>query len=81
MSNDFLDQLASLEVAETPPEFDRRLHQRVNRALLAQHLLGLAAGCIPWVALHFLRGVLGALAFSLTGRFRDPPPPKDQNSL
>ena len=71
----------SLEVAETPPEFDRRLHQRVNRALLAQHLLGLAAGCIPWAAFHFVRGVLGALSFSLTGRFPGPPNRRNENSL
>ncbi len=72
MSSDFLDQLATLEAPQPPPEFDRKLHQRLNRALLTQHLLGLAAGCLPWVLGHFLRGLLGAVIFSITGRFSNP---------
>ncbi len=81
MSSDFLDQLASLEVREPPPEFDRKLHQRLNRALLTQHLLGLAAGCLPWVLGCFFRGLLGAMIFSMTGRFGEPERPKRKNSL
>jgi hypothetical protein len=81
MSHDFLDQLAALEAPQPPPEFDRTLHQRVNRALLTQQLLGLAAGCIPWVLGHFLRGLLGAVIFSLTGRGEQPNRPQDKNSL
>ena len=65
MSNDFLDQLAAIDAPEPPPEFDRKLHQRVNRALLVQHLFGLAVGSVPWAVFHFLRAVLGAAAFSL----------------
>ncbi len=80
MSNDFLEQLATLEVRQPPPEFDRTLHQHVNRALLTQHLLGLAVGCIPWVLTHFLRGMVGAVVFSMTGRFGDPEPQKDEDS-
>ena len=72
MSNDFLDQLAAIDAPEPPPEFDRKLHQRLNRALLVQHLFGLAAGSVPWAAFHFLRAVLGAAAFSVTGRFDQP---------
>ena len=68
MPSDFLDQLATMETPQPPPEFDRKLHQRVNRALLAPHLLGLAAGCLPWALGHFLRGLLGAVIFSITGR-------------
>jgi hypothetical protein len=71
MSSDFLEQLAMLEVREPPPEFDRALHERVNRALLIQHLLSLAVGSIPWSVLHFLRGVVGVALFSITGRFDD----------
>ena len=69
MSNDFLDQLAALEAPEPPPEFDRKLHQRVNRALLIQQLLGLAVGVPPWAVLHFFRAPAGGGDFSLTGRF------------
>ena len=80
MSSDFLEQLAAIEVREPPPEFDRRLHERVNRALLVQHLLGLALGSVPWAMIHFLRGVLGVAAFSVTGRFDDQRPEKDAES-
>ena len=58
--------------AEPPPEFDRKLHERVNRALLVQHLLGLAIGQHSLGGAHFLRGVLGAASFSLTGTIRRP---------
>ncbi len=81
MSSDFLDQLATLEAPQPPPEFDRQLHQRLNRALLTQHLLGLAAGCLPWVLGCFLRGLLGAVIFSITGRFGEPERPKNEDSL
>ena len=36
---DFLEQLADREVREPPPDFDRRLHQRVNRTLVVQHVI------------------------------------------
>jgi hypothetical protein len=69
--NDFLEQLADVEVREPPPEFNRQLHQRVNRSLLAQHLLELVTGGLPWALLHFLRGVMAVVAFSLSGKFDD----------
>jgi hypothetical protein len=80
MSSDFLEQLAMLEVREPPPEFDRKLHQRVNRALLIQHLLSLAMGSVPWAALHFLRGFVGVVLFSITGRFDDELAKKNSES-
>ncbi|MGA2033431.1 MAG: hypothetical protein ABSG68_14345 [Thermoguttaceae bacterium] len=74
--NDFLDQLAELEVRDPPPEFDRQLHQRVNRALVFQQLLGLVFA-LPGAALHFLRGLLAVAAFSLSGKFDDGRRPDD----
>ncbi|MGA2616997.1 MAG: hypothetical protein ABSF26_05250 [Thermoguttaceae bacterium] len=72
--NDFLEQLAEVEVRQPPPEFDRQLHQRLNRALLIQHLVDLLLGGMPWALAHLGRGVLGWLAFSLTGKFHDRKP-------
>lgn len=55
---DILEQLAELEVREPPPDFDRRLHERVNRMLLAQHLIDFIVGGIAWGVVHLLlRGV------------------------
>jgi hypothetical protein len=69
---DFLEQLADLEVREPPPDFDRHLHQRLNRALLVQHIIDFFVGAIAWGAVHFLRAAAGWLLFTLTGRFPDP---------
>jgi hypothetical protein len=75
---DLLEQLAELEVAPPPPEFDRRLHERVNRSLMAQHLIDFAVGAVPWAVMHFFRAVVGMLTFSVTGKFPDE---RKKNSL
>jgi hypothetical protein len=69
MSSDFLEQLAEIEVAPPPPEFDRELHQRVNRTLLAQQAANLAVGAVPGAIVEFLRAVTAALAFSIAGHY------------
>lgn len=68
---DFLEQLAEIEVRDPPPDFDRQLHQRVNRSLMVQHLLDLALGAAPWAMVCFLRALVGLCTFSLTGKFDD----------
>jgi hypothetical protein len=69
--NDFLEQLAEMEVGPPPATFDRELHERLNRSLLVQHLMDLATGGLPWALLHFARAVAGVVAFTLTGKFYD----------
>jgi hypothetical protein len=69
--NDFLEQLANLDVAPPPREFDRQLHARLNRSLVLQHLLDLAVGAVPWALVQFARAVLGMVGFTLTGKFDD----------
>ena len=66
---DFLEQLAELEVREPPPEFDRQLHQRVNRTLLVQHLVDLLLGAIPGRPCTSPQPG-GMVAFTVTGKFR-----------
>jgi hypothetical protein len=68
---DFLDQLAELDVREPPPDFNRKLHDRVNRTLLAQHLIDFVVGGISWSLVHFFRATLGWVLFTLTGRYGD----------
>ena len=68
---DFLEQLADVQVREPPPDFDRRLHQRVNRTLTVQHLLDFFVGAIIWSAGHFLRAAFAWRWFTVTGRFQD----------
>ena len=38
------------EVREPPPDFNRRLHQRVNRTLVVQHVIDFFVGAIAWSA-------------------------------
>jgi hypothetical protein len=68
---DFLEQLAELEVREPPSNFDRQLHERVNRTLLAQHLIDFFLGGIFWSTLHFLRAAVGWVIFTVTGRYQE----------
>lgn len=74
---DFLEQLADLEVRDPPPEFDRSLHERLNRSLVVQHVLDLMLGAIPWAIAHFFGAVVGFVKFTATGKF-DPPKGSDE---
>lgn len=66
---DLLEQLAEMDVAPSPPEFDRQLHQRLNRSLIAQHLLDFTMGAVPWALWHFFCAVAGMIAFSMSGKY------------
>ena len=67
---DFLDQLADLEVREPPREFNRRLHERLNRTLMVQHVIDFFVGAAAWAVGQFFLAVVGWLRFTLTGRFK-----------
>jgi hypothetical protein len=81
MSDDFLEQLADIEIREPPPEFDRQLHAKVNRSLVVQHLLDFAVRAFPWAMFHFARGVAGLVVFSITGKFHHPDGKENRDSL
>ena len=68
---DFLEQLAESDVREPPPDFNRRLHQRVNRTLVVQQIVDFLVGAIVWSAAHFFRATFAWLLFTVTGRFPD----------
>jgi hypothetical protein len=68
---DFLEQLADLEVRQPPPEFDRQLHDRLNRALLVQHIADLILGGVPWALSHFVRSVGGWFRLTFTGKLNE----------
>jgi hypothetical protein len=76
MATDFLEKLADLEIPAVPDQFDRQLHQRMNRSLVMQQLLDLALSGLPWVALHFAQTLLAAMLFTITGRY-----PEDKKTL
>lgn len=80
-SDHFLDQLAEWEVPPTPAHFDERLHERVNHWLIALQLIDFAVRAVPWALGHFAQALGGALRYSLTGHFDNPPRPRDRRRM
>ena len=69
MPTRLLEQLARREVPPAPAELNSQVHRRLNRALLAAHLVDLALGAVPYVAVHLLRGVAHLIGMTFTGKF------------
>ncbi len=69
MARGLLDTLAERGVPPVPAGLNERVHQRLNRALLAAHLVDLALGAVPYVAIYFLRGVAHLVGMTFTGKF------------
>ena len=72
MAMNLFDRLADLEVPPPPPQFDKQLHERVNRSLVVSQMVDLAVRGLPWAMLHFARAFVGFVAFTLTGRYETP---------
>ena len=66
-TTDPLEQLAHNEVPPVPEHFERRLHQRVNRQLLATHLLDLLLRGLPFAVQHFAAALGELLHVTLVG--------------
>jgi hypothetical protein len=69
MATNLFEQLAQSEIPPPPPEFDRQLHERVNRTLIVTQLIDLALSAMPWAMLQLGRALLGIVTFSLTGHY------------
>ena len=69
MPRDFLEELAEAPVPPLPATFNRALHDRLNRRLLA----GTCStwDCGGWVLrwLHFARALGGFFVLTVTGKF------------
>lgn len=72
MANDFFEQLADVEVPPPPAGFDRQLHERVNRSLLAVQLTDLVCGALPWALWHLLLALGGLITLTVSGKFQEP---------
>jgi hypothetical protein len=71
MPLDLFERLSELDVPPPPANLDRAIHQRVNRSLMAQHLVDFALRAIPLAIFELARAVLAAMLFTLKGRFED----------
>jgi hypothetical protein len=69
MATNLFEQLADLEVPPPPAQFDKQLHERVNRSLVASQMIDLAVKGLPWALLHFARAFVGFVAFTFSGRY------------
>ena len=69
MPRTLLESLAEREVPPVPAGLNKRVHQRLNRVLLAGHLVDLVLEVVPGVAVEFLRAVGHMWLASFTGRF------------
>ena len=69
MSQSVFDQLGEQRVPERPPEFRRRLHERLNVRLTVGQLGEFAMRVLPFALFHFFNSLCGAVIFSFTGRY------------
>lgn len=72
------DQLGEQRVPERPPEFRRRLHERINVNLTVVHVVEFAVRVLPFAFYHFFTCLCGAVYFSLTGRHFEKPEKPDK---
>ena len=71
MASDLLDSLAGDDVPDRPRELSHQVHQRLNPLLVTLHLAEFCLQTLPYAFFHFLKALLGACLFSLTGEFRN----------
>jgi hypothetical protein len=79
MSTDLWEQLAETEVPAPPREFDRDVHERLNKTLLAAHLADLLLKGMFFAIGHFALAVLHVLTFTITGRWYAALPREKEN--
>ena len=66
---DLWEQLADAPVPPPPEKFDRGVHERINAQLLVGQVADFLFRCLPFAMWHFGRGLLGAVLFTLSGKF------------
>ena len=76
MPRDLLEELADTPLPPVPATFNRALHDRLNRRLLAGHLIDLGLRGTGYTLSHFARAMAGLFTFTLTGKF-EPSTRKD----
>ena len=69
MPRDFLEELAEAPVPPVPVAFNRALHERLNRRLVAGQVLDLALRGVGYTLAHFARAAGGLFLLTVTGRF------------
>ena len=71
MPSDLLNSLANDKVPDRPHEMSHPVHQRLNPLLVTLHLAEFVLQTLPYAFFHFMKALLGACLFSLTGEFQN----------
>jgi hypothetical protein len=74
MPQNLLQNLTHNNVPPPPPNMQRGVHERLNTWLTTAQLIELVVHAFAYSAYHFAPAVIGAIAYSLAGKF---PPPRD----
>lgn len=69
MSIDLFEQLAEQKVPPVPKNLSRRVHHRLNRALVVLHVAELMLRVLPYCAALFARAVVGMISYTAAGRY------------
>ena len=69
MQPDFLEELAEAPVPPVPVSFNRALHERLNRRLVAGQMLDLALRGMGYTLAHFARAMGGLVMLTISGKF------------
>ena len=75
MSHDLLEQLAETVVPPPPADFDRSVHQRLNRTLVVGQLVEFVCVALPFAVAEFVRAIGAAALYTSSGRY--PARPKN----
>ena len=73
MSTDLFDQLAGSDVPPPPPQLEGTVHERLNRALLIQHLWDFVLGALPWLVVQVAPAMVAVLMVTIFGRYPKRP--------
>jgi len=69
MADDILQSLAHDDVPDSPHGLSRQAHERLNPLLIGLHPAEFVLQTLPYAFLYFLKAMIGACQFSLTGEF------------
>lgn len=69
MTHDPLAQLAEATVPPLPDDFDRSVHQRLNRTLVAGQLTEFACVALPCALAELARALAAAVVYTSSGRY------------
>jgi hypothetical protein len=74
-----LEELNRAEVPPPPVNMQRGVHERLNHWLTTGQLIELVVHAFAYAAYHFAPAVVGAVAYSLTGKFPEPRDDRDSH--